>query len=231
MNTLARGLGIQYLETSQQTFPEDFISAEKMLEFLKGNTISQSHIHASQLNFEFIETLLDKWIFHIRDPRQSLISWLHHLETYIGETNADDPCNSKIPKLIPLKVLRKKYMDQNWFSLDMEKKLDIMINSYYMDNIKWMGAWFDLLPSFKNARVLITRHENMVKNEKLFFETILDFLEISQDQFNAPTLSKDRSVHFRSGRTNEWQEVLTKKQQEQVTAMMPQEWRSRFGWV
>ena len=179
-------------------FPNFTLSQEGLNFMLKSRGTSHTHLSASKTNvLEIFERYkLKKVLIHIRDPRQVLISWLDWIPK---ATSADH-------------VQFKHYnLPQNYLKLSKKKQLDWLIENWYPKLIKWLLDWINLSENKYKSKIYISKFEDMKKNETLFFENILNFLNIDKDIFIMPTKPTFEGYrNFRNGKVNTWIDELNK---------------------
>ena len=259
--SLTAGLGLRFTRIGTTGYPETLIEIEQIRAFKQGGAISQLHIDANPINLLFLCINLDKMLLHIRDPRNSMISWLHYMD-HINETC---PQVGESPQYLP-------YIGTCWTSATFEEKFERCVSFFYKESIAWLQQWFDAMrvdfsrpyvardkkgrkpgcnakvftlnsrdiqqghPKFADCRpcevqVLLTTHEDLVHaGEAAFLDAILDFYGIGKGEFTKPEMKRDMTNHIRTGRTDTWKHELTPAQQETVNALLPQAWRTCFGW-
>lgn len=244
---IAATLNLQKTQVCEPVFPESLYSTSFFDNFKNGNMIAHSHLKQIHINLAAILHFTKKSILHIRDPRQSCVSWIYfmnHLNTseHLGKYNLQN----------------RVYMGDVWMRSSFNDKFEITVNFFYKEIVDWLKTWFSVLEidfkkSFKQVHmllgtslgiknpkffwcnpliteVLITKYEDMIMEESVFIDTILDFYQIPKFLSNKIELKKDHSIHFRTGRTDSWKTELTPEQQERVTALLPKEWIRYFGW-
>jgi hypothetical protein len=227
------------------------LGVDTLAQFNQGKAVAQDHAPASLYNILTICCYLDKMVLHIRDPRNSLVSWIH----FINKNNED--------KIQQRSVDHSPFQGEHWRELDASQKFNICYNYYYLDLIKWLSDWFNALDiNFSSSlrfdssnvficdgkrmaygmgrykyllpgktKVLLTTHENLVNmGEDALLESILYFYSIPRPLYKKIEMNKDESTHFRSGRTDGWLRELTPEQQDIVTADIPPEWGRFFRW-
>jgi hypothetical protein len=152
---------------------------------------------------------IDQMIVHVRDPRQSLVSLIHHFDRYpdqMPEFRAAAAQGGTVSE-------RAQY-----------------IIGLYQQSIDWISGWIDA----ENAiDILFSTHEQFVADKGAFVERYLDFYGADRKYFSyedALGQHAGTDYHFRSGRTDEWREVLEPTLVDQVSAMLPERLKAKFGW-
>lgn len=149
----------------------------------------------------------------MRDPRQALLSWVHHLDK-----TGDPFFYSELPK--------------DYCKYSFSRKIDIQIETHFKKLIKWIDDWIDIESNDNyNFRILFTNYEDFIEFPNNFFDSILDFYDIDKSTFIYPVQNKKRDFkHFRKGEKNEWLQVFNKSQKEITTDMITERMKDKFSW-
>lgn len=220
-NALCQGLGRGQKTVSPGLFLHDAIDIVALRDCIEGSLLCQTHSPASEINKRSMNALsLQRLVVTVRDPRQSLVSWMHHME----DTRLRTP-------LVLFKMDSGNQPDDDYFNLTVSKKLDWLIKNYLPSVVKWLEGWVDADsdPDF-NPKILFKTHEQLATDPKKYFQSILDFYGYPQAQFSDPRPPRARELNFRLGKTDEWKTVMNKKQQQAATKALPNSLVSRFGW-
>lgn len=213
---LREALGLQLKEVALGYFPRDVANWQAIKELRSGGLIAQTHLDASQANLQIFEYYLDRWIVHVRDPRQAMLSWVHHLARYYKTRG--EPAFEACPAAPP-----------EYYGYSLEKQIGWQLEVYLPQAVQWIADWVRYAETMR-ARVLITAFEDLVRSEPVFIRTILDFYGIPHRLLGQAQVKKTEAAHFRAGRVDEWAEVFTPDQARRATALIPAELMSRFGW-
>lgn len=220
LTRITKGLRIHSMRISSGYFPLDIIDLVRLEEFLAGQFVCPGHITPHPLNIRIVDSTLDRMWLHVRDPRQALISMLHHLDRTLQISNPMDLAVS-IPATYGIK---------DWYTLSFEAKVDALIDTYYPDCIRFIEGWLACEKTFTRTRMLVTQHEELKRSEGDLLERIFDFYEVPRNLFEFVQLKRNMMTHYRKGATKEWASVMTPAQQERVTAALPKALSERFGW-
>ena len=177
------------------------------------------HMMALKSNLWILSMITDKLIVNLRDPRQQLISFYHHLEFLRRRGDISALIQCQIP--------------DGYFLWSMEKKLNWQIENYCVPtNIQWIKSWLeaDKDPDFL-CEILICQHQTLAKEPKKYFQKILSFYGIPESKFIFPLLPKfaERTA-MRKGSTDEWSKTLTSEQIQKINNSIPEDWFQKFGW-
>ena len=216
---ITKGLLIHATRVST-SFPLSVIDAGRMQNFLRGQYVAQGHIDAMDKNFRIIDSALDKMWLHVRDPRQALISMVHHTDRTYKNLDA-------VQKAVSIPGY---YEIDEWYSLSFEDKVNFLIDGYYMDCVRFISGWLDYEKKFKRTKMLITQHEDLKQSEADLVSRVLNFYEIPCSIFETVQLKRNMSTHYRKGETNEWASVMTVEQKQRVSDALPQSLKDRFKW-
>lgn len=196
----------------------DQIQPHAALIFSQGGYVSQNHLAPSPENLEVMQHFNMKMVLHLRDPRQAMLSCVHHLERIARGSDTSIELFYFNPKVPP-----------GYFSRAREQKIDWQIENYLPRLVAWTTRWLELVNS-KALPALITQQEDLRTKEKAFFDDILAFYGLDLD-YTLPGLPRTiEETHFRLADPAEWRRVFTREQIERSTAAIPCSLRKRFGW-
>jgi len=148
-------------------------------------------------------------IVHVRDPRQALVSMVHHSDLY--------------PDQLP--ELRQRVASAQTIT---ERARNAFMDYEY--SIRWISDWLD---AQQEIEILFSTHEQFVADRDAFIERYLEFYRIDRKYFsyeNAVGQHQGTDYHFRSGQTDEWRAVLDPDFAEQISAALPSRLKVAFGW-
>ena len=215
VHTLSEVYGTKFSVTAGGQFPNAVLSRGVFQRLRYGRHISQEHIFPDFYNKLILEDQLERMVFHVRDPRQALISWVHHLQTEFEKQN-----------VLPLRVLK---MPEEYPEYSVQKKLNYVIEHHLLFFSGLLEAWRMALPSME-IPVLLSRYEDMTEAPVKFFQRIIDFYEIEPRE---PLVVRQPELgvrHFRSGKVDEWREVATPAQQKKMNAIIGADLLTHYGW-
>lgn len=177
-------------------YPNDMIDYQKALEFSLGGRIAQEHLDASPRNLRLLEKYAKHWVLHLRDPRSSMISWIHHLDLIhnrgdLTTVEFSDP-----------------FLPPDYFTWDMLRKIDWQIDHYLAQSVKWIRDWNDYYTQHPD-RVLVTSYKELHEDSAAFLAGILRHFNIEKE---VKLVEKTKKNHFRSGMIDEWKTVCTPPQ-------------------
>lgn len=222
MNTFLRGLDLRFIQTASRVYMPEDMAIYQHLEQLGqgGGWISQEHLPAHKWNLYVLERLLDRWIVHVRDPRQAMLSWTHHCDDYHRQGLL-----RYVEMYLPEPV-------EAYFAWSLEHKLDWQIEHYLPLVINFIADWLQVSQSPQYAgRILLTQYEDFIQDNDAFIKRILDFYGIPEEHFHFPKMKRRQGAyHYRQGRADEWREVFSAVQVEKATTMIPHSLQTYFNW-
>jgi hypothetical protein len=218
--TLAAGLGLDKVTIDSHRFPHEAVNSQAVARLAVPGTICRSQADARLGNLASIHRLIDRLVVHVRDPRQTMLSAIHHL-------------NDLRLRLGPNHVASLGFsLPSNYFGESLSAQIDWMISNSLSEFIGWIEGWLDAAanPLFR-PRVHFTRYEDLHADPEAYFERLLGFYEIAWrvPDFRLPPAHS--SPHFRKGMTDEWRTVLTPRQQEAACALVSARLREQFDWA
>ena len=182
-------------------------------DYARGGACYVTHLNATPENVANLKTAgITRAMVHVRDPRQALVSFVHHLMKY----------QDHLP--------RSAYGD--FRELPFADQIDWVLENgeYYYDTIEWLERWLDAateidvhFSTFEQFR----EHPDRVIDECLTFYGG-DPRWFQRDEVFVQQQGVD--YHFRLGETAEWRRVMTTRQIERVEAGLSPRLRARFSW-
>lgn len=208
---LADGLNIPTCYLAPSPFSERLVP-EWLAFFARGGAVTQNHTPPSAENLSIIgQSLLDRVAVHIRDPRQSMISAIHHISGICrGKSGASQ--------------LQKAEFPDNFADWPDHRKVDYYLEKYFADNAAWAAGWLDIAKAPPSGlAIFLSSFETFCRDPRAYITNLLQFFGISPSAFDWNALFEPRAgeLHFRKGETAEWRRVLTAEQADRASAMMP----------
>lgn len=210
------GLRIKSQIVSNQYFPSDTIRYHALKEFANGNYVSQDHFEASKINLTHISHYGGRVLCHVRDPRQAMLSWIHHIEQY--KENAETYLFIYPP------------LPESYYGYSLERKIDWAIDNWLPLLVRWTEDWVAVADGDGPVKVKMTHYEEMIRDEKAFITDVLDFFSVPRERFIPTKIELGEDVHFRKGDADEWKTVFTSAQRTKATALIPNDLMVRMGW-
>lgn len=177
------------------------------------------HIHADASRYNLIEisNRLPRMVLHLRDPRGAVLSWAHFIARVVRDVDPVQGLHYRMPK--------------NLTSRSFEHQLDWQIDNVLPEFVSWTSDWLKAIDDGAvGTPVLVTTFEEMVADQKGFFDRLLKFHSIDKRLFNYPDQPTIGTLNFRKGDPTEWKSVFTQDQLARAADSVPVEMKSRFGW-
>lgn len=180
-------------------------------DFALGGACYTTHLYPYPDNIARLKRSgVKKIIVHLRDPRQSLLSLVHHFIRYPEQH----------PELI------KRGFDQQ----PIAEQLDTLIESY-ISRIRFIEGW---VQAEEELDIMFSTFEEFVCDRDAFIQRYLGFYGGPLEHF-----SYDKATHrhagidyrYRAGRTDEWREVFPAHYANCLSQFLPEGLKLRFGWA
>jgi hypothetical protein len=188
-----------------------------MRRFAGGSYVSQNHLAPSPENLQILEHFGCRVVLHLRDPRQALVSLVHHL---------DRVCNGDDSERLLMFAPRTP---PGYFASDFARKLDWQIDTYLPLMTDWITRWVALHDA-RRLPILLTNCAEMSRDIGALCRRICDFSGIPSERLRLVDIPKTIDNHFRLGDDGEWLRVYSPEQIERAGAIVPAELARRFGW-
>ncbi|MEC4854035.1 MAG: sulfotransferase domain-containing protein, partial [Jaaginema sp. PMC 1079.18] len=197
--SLSQGLGIRNLPLSYGYFPYDLIDINKIADLAKNGGTSQAHIDTSLMNLELLKYYCPKFIVHIRDPRQSMISWVHHINRLNQEL--------KYPNDRLILQYSCPIVPDDFYEKPLSYQYDWHIENYFPLQVEWLNQWISVRDKNSSLNIFLSQYEDFCIDNETHILKILDFYGIPHEAYSQPKLEKNMSNHFRQGKVDEWRYV------------------------
>jgi hypothetical protein len=216
-HTLSQSLQCGRMHVGNMYSLVDQISLEKMRRFVGGGYISQNHLAPSPENVQILEYFRCRVVLHVRDPRQALVSWTHHVDSVYRREGEE------------ALLLFPERPPAAYFSWDLTHKLDWQIDHYWPVLISWLAHWLDVHDAGRFP-VLLTTYDELHDDIVGLCRRICDFCGVADDRFCFVDVPKTAEYHYRLADDGEWLRVLSPAQIDRVNATLPPEIACRLGW-
>jgi tetratricopeptide (TPR) repeat protein len=217
-NRLAQGLGMAQCHLSIGLFPHCTAVPHRLDEFGQGGIISKEHIAPSPFNVEVLHRAgVRKLVVHLRDPRQTTLSWAHFVRDDISKTLLGPLWRQSCP---PADVL----------NADLSQQLDWCIDNYLPLAVDFMRGWQEIAAEpARPIDILFQTFESFRTEPDAYFARTLDFYGIDKSFFAED--AEAEVVHLRKGALDEWREVYADEQQRRANAIVGPDLLDAFGWT
>jgi hypothetical protein len=179
-------------------------------DYMRGGACYVTHLRPTSENIGLLKKAgVNKVIVHVRDPREAFISAVHHHSHYNYQT--------------------PDYDNEQFRQMPLSHKAELLMQWYYQP-ITWILDW---LRAERSLSIHFSTFNEFVHDKERFVNRYLEFYDGDRALFNredALTTHEGTDYHFRTGKTNAWQEGLTPEQIEHLNASLPEALRERFGW-
>ncbi|MCZ6523737.1 MAG: sulfotransferase domain-containing protein [Alphaproteobacteria bacterium] len=155
-------------------------------------------------------------VVHLRDPRQAMLSNLHHIAGTFEET---------------VRIMRSP-PPAEYPAWSVAERADWLLKSYFPELLAWVEGWLAAERDPGNGiEILFTTYEDFHADQGTVFDQIIAFHGLARSDLTAANeVEKNRATHFRRGTTDEWRETFTPAQQAAMWARMPRGLSERFSW-
>lgn len=179
-------------------------------DYARGGCCYVTHLRPYRVNIaRLMRAGISKMIVHVRDPRQALLSRIHHVEHYrdaFPETN-----------------------NEEFRQMDMDSKLRVMFG-FYLHCISWIEGW---AKAAQDIEIMFSTFEDFVADRDRLMQRYLDFYGPKAASFSAPkafTEHEGIDYHKRLGEVDEWRRVFSQKSQNLLSSLLEPELKEKFGW-
>jgi hypothetical protein len=178
-------------------------------DFARGGACYTTHLYPRERNILRLKRAgLQKIIVHVRDPRQGILSLIHHImqrDTYL-------------------------HLRQNGFA---ERTIDEQLEDLlqvYLRRIAWLQGW---LEAENELGILFSTFEDFVQSRDEFVARYLAYYGGPTEYFCSEaglTMHKGIDYHFRAGEIDEWRKVFSPGNVKRLSVLLPESIKQRFNW-
>ncbi|MEM9294828.1 MAG: hypothetical protein AAGA57_03415 [Planctomycetota bacterium] len=213
--TLSRGLGLAARPMAIPSHPlRDHAVRAWAGELAKGGSLCQEHLPATPTNLGVLEAAgIAKLVVHVRDPRQAMLSSLHHLQKNAGLARR----------------IMAPYIPEGFEGLALEPAAAWMIEHYLPELIAWVRGWARA-ESAGRVEVCWTRYADLHADVERVVDPVLRFYGVDAGLMSWPEVATDEGSHYRKGERDEWRRALPSELGRRMTEALPDDLATRFGW-
>lgn len=184
--------------------------------FAEGGVLAQEHLPGTvETRAALLACGVDRIIVHLRDPRQAMLSTLHHF------TKEYDMAAAIFTPWLP----------RGFPDLSFDERAAFLIENYFPEQMAWIEGWVEAADSHSSLKILFSHYEESVSNPLEFLRRTVNFYGISQDILaSAVDIPPSKDLHFRRGLKEEWREAFSPSHLERMRALIPTALIARFGW-
>jgi hypothetical protein len=208
MESLRQGLQIPEKEISNGYIPLDVINYHKIKSAALGHGIARTHLDVNPTNLKLLKKFLPSMVLQLRDPRQALLSWVHHVRWYM-QNNYDLLFASVTP--FPPDSIKTSTLSY---------AIDWHLTHHFSNLLEWMERWLEHVESGAAPVVLLTQFKEFRENPDQVVAQILAFYDIPTWAYHPKELPKDQSTHYRKGELDEWRDVFNSAQKQICAELM-----------
>ncbi len=207
LESLRRGLGIPAQKISMGYVPMDLADHRKLAEAADGNAVAHAHLDANPTNLRLLKEHTGGVVLHLRDPRQALLSWIHHVKNYanLGQLSWAMVTPAPTPALL---------------AESLTSVIDWHLVHHFPNLLNWIERWLEHAESGNGPKVMVSDYRDFHADSQESVLRILDFYGIPRWVYIPREIPRDASTHFRSGQLEEWREVFNSAQQKICTELM-----------
>jgi len=159
-------------------------------------SIQHEHMSALERNIKCLKTNgIDKYVLLLRDPRDVIVSYYHHLEK-------EKTRESFV------------YLTYEYYELDQQNKITYLIRLFLPRLIDLINTWDSPSKELGELKVLKLYYRDMIQDPYKHFRKILEFYNIPDHLFDQNAINVRKGVRFREGKMDVWKKHFTERQVE-----------------
>lgn len=167
-----------------------------------------AHMQASYHNMHVLEASgYDRIIVLLRDPRDALVSWVHHLKN-LGPSARN--YHSKI-----------YYIPEDYWDWSLADQFQYQIRSFLPTIINWVEGWLAYYANpERKIDILFVLYDELKRHPMNYIKKMMAFNQIENvDYMQMPEVTQGK-LHFRRGEHDQWREEFTREDQQLAANLM-----------
>lgn len=183
----------------------------------RGGAVTHEHYSATPDNLATLERAGVRRLYaHVRDPRQALISYIHHERwKQAGK--------------------RPEYFDRDHYDQKLtDEEITSAINGIYQVMVRWIGDWVAAADDGScPIDVKVDSFERMTRERDGFYADLFKHfgVETTAEEVSGLIGSAEVRANYRRGVSGEWHDVLAAHDRARVSNMLPADLKDRFDWL
>jgi hypothetical protein len=226
--SLILSCGCEYVDISVPGPDSQMLDVRRLEDFItKRRAIGGEHIPPTKWHLDLLSFAgLDRITLLVRDPRDALVSWWHHL----------DRPDIRDRWWVNASEIVRGTRSPGYFSLPADKRLDALIESYYGWFQSWLRQWADAVESDRRFNYHVAHYETFVQDKPGAIKSIAQFHGIEIDPILPPHSEPvdggiRPNTHFRRGESGSHRHEMSARQQLRVNELSNRELFTYFGWT
>ncbi len=188
--------------------------------------VAQQHIAPTEYNIRLLREFgLTRFVLMVRDPRDVLVSWFHHL-------HRDDIRAQHWHYAL---CLANDLLSEGWYALEREAQMDALVERAFPRFQEWIRDWVGIVDR-SDLAIRMLRYEDFTRDGRSGVEELLAFFGRQRPVAEAelPPVRADggidRTTHFRRGKVGSFRDELAPHQVARLRAMIDDALYERLGW-
>lgn len=218
LRSLSHMFNISRKRIASGLFPNDVAYPVLIDDFYQGVWVGQEHLPATPRNlYNLSHYGIDRFIVHVRDPRQAVLSFVHHINKW----------QKRILKTVDIML-----DDEIFFTLPLPQQIDWALTHLYPAMVSWIEGWVKVDEKNRwGITIKMMEFADMKKAPRSYFKEFCDFYKIEDcDLDKIVQQPRNEDCHFRKGHIDEWRHVFSSSQIDKVNLLLPDSLIKMFNW-
>ncbi len=187
------------------------------MQYYSEGYIFGAHMQASFHNMHVLEESgYDRIVVLLRDPRDALVSWVHHLKN-LGPSSRN--YHSKI-----------YHIPCDYWEWSLADQFHYQIRSFLPTITNWVEGWLAYYADpNRKMDILFVLYDELKRQPLNYFKKIMKFYQIHQvDYTQIPEVAQGQ-LHYRKGEHEQWREEFSPQDQSLVADLMQDRIKKGFN--
>lgn len=174
---------------------ETIVDIQSLKSDIDDASIIATHMPANFHNLQALkEGGVERVTVLIRDPKDALVSWIHHLEKDIDFWIKD--------------IQKFYYIPDEYKQWTIEDKIAFQVRTYFPLCVNWIEAWLYEAVKQDDIDIRIVFFEQLKNNPYQYFTDLFDYHGVEDYSLELLSGNKQGKMHFRRGISGSWKDEV-----------------------
>jgi len=220
-NRFADLYGMPGFYISLKEFPEDHVVEAKAALFGQGGAWTYGHLNASPENLDRLARAgIKKILVHLRDPRQTTLSWAHYME---------EGAVARHGRRLYERIVSSDITPVSMLDAPFAEKLDWYAEHIFPRFMEWILGWIRVRDTDRRFDVRVMEFRQLKEQPLAYMQEAAAFFGVPCE-INRVAAPRQGVANFRAGQMDEWRQAFNPGQIDRMTRQIPETIAAEAGW-
>jgi len=194
---------------------------ERYFALLKVNEINFGHLNASPENLDRLARAgIKKILVHLRDPRQTTLSWAHYME---------EGAVARHGRRLYERIVSSDITPVSMLDAPFAEKLDWYAEHIFPRFMEWILGWIRVRDTDRRFDVRVMEFRQLKEQPLAYMQEAAAFFGVPRE-INRVAAPRQGVANFRAGQMDEWRQAFNPGQIDRMTRQIPETIAAEAGW-